>query len=111
MAIWLAAPRLADAQQTTGATFGEVIKLPGGTPSDIVLDELRQRLYLVNNSTNTVYIYDYANNRLSGAIGVGKSPVAGAISMRSRAWVNVGTPASAASPATRRYSAGLAAGA
>ena len=35
----------------------------------------------------------------------------GTISMRSRAWVKVGRPASAASSATRRYSAGLAAGA
>ncbi len=69
------------AQQTTGATFGDVIKLPGGTPSDVVLDETRQRLYLVNNSTSTVYVYDYAAKNLVGAIGVGKSPVAAALSM------------------------------
>jgi hypothetical protein len=41
-------------QQTVGATFGDVIKLPGGTPSDIVLDESRQQLYLINNTTSLV---------------------------------------------------------
>ena len=78
----------ARAQQTTGATFGDVIQLSGGTPSDIVLDEQRQRLYLVNNSTSMVYIYDYANNNLAGAIGVGKSPVAAALSMDGK-WLYV----------------------
>src|SRR5436853_5977169 len=35
-------PRLY-AQQAVGATFGTVIQLLGGTPSDVVLDELRNR--------------------------------------------------------------------
>src|SRR2546428_12185890 len=35
-------------QQAPSATFGSIIGL-GGAPSDIVLDELRSRLYLVNN--------------------------------------------------------------
>src|SRR5690348_12905105 len=43
------------AQTSQGATFGDVVRLPGGTPSDIVLDEQRHRLYLVNNNTNLVY--------------------------------------------------------
>jgi len=66
---------------TTGATFGDVIRLQGGTPADIVLDESRSRLYLVNNSTSQVIIFDYAAGVLAGYFTVGKSPVAGAISM------------------------------
>jgi DNA-binding beta-propeller fold protein YncE len=76
----LSAP-LACAQTTTGATFGDVIRLSGGTPSDIVLDESRHQLYLINNTTSQVGIFDYTSNQLVGSISVGKSPVAGAISM------------------------------
>jgi hypothetical protein len=71
----------AHGQTTTGATFGDVIQLPGGTPSDIVLDELRHVLYLVENSTNQVLIFDYSAAQLVGSIGVNKSPIAAAISM------------------------------
>src|SRR6266446_7934179 len=66
--------------QSTGATFGEVIRL-GGTPSDIVLDEQRGRLYLVNSNTNAVDIYDYVNQNLSASIRVGTTPLAAAMSM------------------------------
>jgi DNA-binding beta-propeller fold protein YncE len=69
------------AQTTTGATFGDVIRLSGGTPSDVVLDEGRHLLYLVNNTTSQVGIFDYTTGQLIGSIAVGKSPVAGAISM------------------------------
>jgi len=75
---WLLAGRLAWAQ-TTGATFGEVISL-GGTPSDIVLDEARQRLYLVNANANRVDIYSYKDRALIGSIAVGTSPMAAAMS-------------------------------
>jgi YVTN family beta-propeller protein len=81
LAVSFAGARLAHSQQTIGATFGDVIPLPGGTPADVVLDESRQRLYLINNSTSTVYILDYNTGTVVGTIGVGKSPVAGAISM------------------------------
>src|SRR5690349_18997749 len=81
LALGLAGSPLALAQQTTGATFGDVGKLTGGTPSDVVLDESRQRLYLINNSTSQVYIFDYSTSQVIGNIPVGKSPVAGAISM------------------------------
>src|SRR3954468_13066687 len=67
--------------QTSSATFGDVIPLQGGTPSDIVLDELRHRLYLISNSTSRVNIFDYTANQLVGSIAVNKSPVAGAMSM------------------------------
>ncbi|MDW8131685.1 MAG: beta-propeller fold lactonase family protein, partial [Bryobacterales bacterium] len=65
--------------QTTGATFGEVISL-GGTPSDIVLDEARQRLYLVNMNAGRVDIYSYKDKALIGSIRVGASPMAAAMS-------------------------------
>ncbi len=67
--------------QTTSATFGDVISLQGGTPADIVLDELRHQLYLISNNTSRVNIFDYTNNQMVGSIAVGKSPIAGAISM------------------------------
>src|SRR5580704_6403942 len=66
--------------QTSGATFGDVIGL-GGTPSDIVLDQTRGRLYLVNANTNQVNIYDYNLNGVVGSINVGSTPLAAAISM------------------------------
>ena len=66
--------------QTTSATFGEVISL-GGTPSDIVLDESRQRLYLVNSPGGRVDVYDYSGKSLLGSLGVGQTPLAAAMSM------------------------------
>jgi DNA-binding beta-propeller fold protein YncE len=75
-------------QQTTGATFGDVIALAGGTPSDVVLDESRHVLYLVNNTTNLVYVLDYTSNQIVGNISVGAGPLAGAMSMDSR-WLYV----------------------
>ncbi|MBV9742381.1 MAG: hypothetical protein JO099_01345, partial [Acidobacteriia bacterium] len=64
----------------TSATFGKVIPL-GETPSDIVLDESRQRLYLVNSPGNRVDVYDYSGNMLVGSIGVGANPLGAAMSM------------------------------
>ncbi len=71
------------AQTAVSATFGDVIPLAGGTPSDVVLDELRHVLYLVNNTTSQVLIFDYTSDQIVGSIPVGKSPIAGAISMDS----------------------------
>jgi YVTN family beta-propeller protein len=64
---------------TTGATFGTIVAL-GGTPSDIVIDEGRGRLYLVNSNANRVDIYDYNAKRLTGQIRVGTFPLAAALS-------------------------------
>jgi DNA-binding beta-propeller fold protein YncE len=69
------------AQTSVGATFGQVIPLQGGTPSDIVLDELRHRLYLINNNIAQVSIFDYEQKRVVGSISVGARPISGAISM------------------------------
>ena len=88
VALWLLAPPPAPAQTAVSATFGDVIALAGGTPSDVVLDELRHVLYLVNNTTSQVLIFDYTTNLVIGTIPVGKSPIAGAISMDS-AWLYV----------------------
>ena len=62
------------------ATFGDVVRL-GTTPSDIVLDESRQRLYLVNASSNSVQVWDYNQQALLGSITVGTRPLAAAMSM------------------------------
>lgn len=66
--------------QSVGATFGEVVQL-GGTPSDMVLDEARGKIYLVNTAANRVDIFDYHEKRLTGSYPVGLQPLAVAISM------------------------------
>jgi YVTN family beta-propeller protein len=79
--IWIgicAAP--ASKAQTQGATFGDIIYL-GGTPSDVVLDDVRERLYLVSQPTGRVDIYDYRANAMVGSIKVGTQPLAAAMSM------------------------------
>jgi YVTN family beta-propeller protein len=64
----------------SAATFGQVVKL-GATPSDVVLDEQRQRLYLVNQISNRVDILSTTTNSLIDNIPVGQGPLAAAISM------------------------------
>lgn len=66
--------------QSVGATFGEVVQL-GGTPSDIVIDESRGRLYLVNNAANRVDVYDYNVKDIVASFAVGLQPLAAALSM------------------------------
>ena len=75
--------RLAVAQTPVGASFGDVVALPGGTPSDLVLDESRHVLYLVSNTTNQVYVYDYKTGVIVNQIPLGTNsvPLSGAISM------------------------------
>jgi YVTN family beta-propeller protein len=63
----------------SSATFGEVIPF-GVTPADIVLDESRQRLYVVNSPANRVDVYDYAAKTVLGSIGVGQAPLGAAMS-------------------------------
>jgi hypothetical protein len=81
LGLCLAAGRTAHAQQAVGATFGDVIQLQGGTPSDIVLDELRHQLYLISNTTSQVIVFDYTSNTIVAKIPTGKTPLAGAMSM------------------------------
>ena len=77
--LWLAAGQAAHAQQAVSATFGDVIQLTGGTPSDIVLDELRHQLYLVSNTTSKVLVLDYTTNQVVARIPTGRTPLAGAM--------------------------------
>jgi DNA-binding beta-propeller fold protein YncE len=67
-------------QAQTSATFGEVIAL-GGIPSDMVLDESRQRLYLVNTAANRIDIWDYSGKSVIGTITVGNRPLGAAMSV------------------------------
>jgi DNA-binding beta-propeller fold protein YncE len=69
------------AQTATGATFGDVIRLASGTPSDVVLDESRHYLYLINNTASQVNVLDYTSNQIVANISVGATPLAGAMSM------------------------------
>src|SRR5215467_8263480 len=78
MSLWLS-PAI---RAQTSATFAEVIPL-GQTPSDIVLDESRHRLYLVNAPGNRVDVYDYSANAVAGSFSVGQNPLGAAISMDS----------------------------
>ncbi|MCU0245428.1 MAG: hypothetical protein MUC42_02570, partial [Bryobacter sp.] len=64
----------------TGASFGSIVSL-GFTPEDIVLDESRGRLYLINSTANRVDIYDYVAKRMVANIAVGTFPLSGAMSM------------------------------
>jgi YVTN family beta-propeller protein len=61
------------------ATFGQIINL-GYTPSDIVLDESRGLLYLVNTNGGRVDIVSTGTQKVTGSILVGKSPLAAAMS-------------------------------
>jgi YVTN family beta-propeller protein len=71
------------AQITNAPTFGQVIAL-GGTPSDVVLDETRQQIYLVNSTKNRVDIFSIATQSVVRSIGVGNGPLAAALSMDAR---------------------------
>src|SRR5262245_26075299 len=65
--------------QTTGATFATVVNL-GGTPSDIVLDEVRGRIYSINSSANRVDVLSLSERKLMKSLTVGSFPLAAAIS-------------------------------
>jgi uncharacterized protein (TIGR03437 family) len=61
------------------ATFGTVTNITGGA-SDIVLDEGRQRLYLVNSTRNQVEVYSIPQRRFLNPILVEQLPLAAAMS-------------------------------
>ena len=63
----------------TGATFGDVIPL-NGTPSDLVLDEARQRVYMVNPSANRVDILSMGTRKLMKSVNTGTYPLSAAMS-------------------------------
>ena len=61
------------------ATFGTVVPVIGGA-SDIVIDEGRGRVYLVNTVQNRVEVYSVAQRRLVTPIKTDGNPLAAAIS-------------------------------
>ena len=81
MGLWLLAGPSVHGQQAVSATFGDVIQVPGGTPSDIELDEQRHQIYLVSNTTSQVLVFNYTSNQVVAKIPVGRTPLAGAMSM------------------------------
>ena len=64
--------------QTTGASFGSVVNL-GGTPSDIVLDEARGRIYTVNSTANRIDVLSLSERKLMKSITVGNFPLAASL--------------------------------
>ncbi|MBI4877968.1 MAG: beta-propeller fold lactonase family protein, partial [Acidobacteria bacterium] len=61
------------------ATFGTVVPIAGGA-TDLVLDEARSRLYIVNTTQNRVDVYSTSQKRFLNAIPVGGQPVSAALS-------------------------------
>jgi uncharacterized protein (TIGR03437 family) len=61
------------------AVFGTRVPVTGG-PLDLVLDERRGQLYLVDFNTNSVQVYSIGGRRFLNPIRVGLQPVSGAIS-------------------------------
>jgi len=61
------------------ATFGTVVPVIGGA-TDIVVDEARTRLYLVNTSLNRIDVYSTQQRRLLTPIPTDGLPIAAAIS-------------------------------
>ena len=68
---FLALPSLA-------ATFGTVTPVLG--ISDLILDEPRGRLYLINSNLNRVQVYSIAQRTFLASINTGTRPLAGAMS-------------------------------
>src|SRR5436305_4921216 len=101
-----------------GATFGTVVPIVGGA-ADIVLDEPRSRLYLVNSSLNQIQIYqidqtNFSPPRLQTSIRVCNQPIAAVMSLDTNLLyvtcysdsslvvlnINAATPTTARSPIT-----------
>jgi YVTN family beta-propeller protein len=61
------------------ATFGTVVPTVGGL-LDIVLDEGRNRLYLVNPSYNRIEVYAIAQRRFLTPVAVDRLPISAALS-------------------------------
>src|SRR3984893_13645144 len=61
------------------ATFGTVVAA-GASYSDIVLDEARSRLYLVNSNTNRIDIYGIRQRAFQTPIATDMQPLSAAIS-------------------------------
>jgi YVTN family beta-propeller protein len=80
LAVSLLTPGLRAQTTQQAATFGQIINL-GYTPSDVVLDESRGVLYLVNSNSNRVDVISTTTQKLVRSILVGTTPLAAAMSM------------------------------
>jgi uncharacterized protein (TIGR03437 family) len=60
------------------ATFGTAVAIAGG-PTDIVLDEARGRLYIVDSTQNRIDVYSLAQKRFLSAMPVGAQPLSAAM--------------------------------
>ncbi len=63
----------------SAATFGTVVPLVGGA-SDLVLDEARNRLYLVNSGQSRVEVYSTLQRRFLNPVSTNSTPISAAIS-------------------------------
>ncbi|HZL56128.1 MAG TPA: hypothetical protein VFC21_03560, partial [Bryobacteraceae bacterium] len=73
------------ASNAPGATFGTVVAPAGGASySDIVLDQSRSQLYLVNTAINAVDIYNIKTKLFQTSIQTDTQPVSAALSRDSR---------------------------
>jgi uncharacterized protein (TIGR03437 family) len=66
------------------ATFGTVVPVIGGA-SDLVLDEARGRLYLLNTNQNRIEVYSIQQRRLLTPVKTDGSPLAAAMSRSGKA--------------------------
>ncbi len=70
-------------QIAPAATFGTVVTVTGA-PTDLVLDESRSRLYVVNSTQQRVDVYSIAQRRFLNPIPTGPLPLAAALSRDGR---------------------------
>jgi uncharacterized protein (TIGR03437 family) len=73
--LWFGAVSLSRA-----ATFGSIVMIDGGV-SDLVLDEARNRLYLVNSPQNRIEIYDVSKRQLLSPVATSGQPLSAALSL------------------------------
>ena len=66
------------------ATFGRVVPLVGGA-SDIVLDEVRQRVYLTSSAQNQLQVYSLQRQSFQTPIATDSTPISAALSRDGRA--------------------------
>jgi uncharacterized protein (TIGR03437 family) len=82
---YLSAILLCFVPQLFGATFGTVVApTVGSAYSDVVLDEARTRLYLVNTTLNRIDIYNYRTRAFLAPITTDTQPVSAALSRDGR---------------------------
>ncbi|MCL5743667.1 MAG: beta-propeller fold lactonase family protein, partial [Acidobacteria bacterium] len=72
-------PLCAFAGAAFSATFGTAVPITGGA-TDLVLDEARGQLYIVNSTQNRIEVYSTRQRQLLGTMPTDQQPLAAAIS-------------------------------